>query len=484
MSSLAELPELVGFFSYAREDDEAFEGTLSALRDSIQRELSAQLGRSRASFRLWQDHAAIAPGKLWESEIKSAVGQSVFFIPIVTPRSINSKYCKLEFDSFLARERAIGRNDLVFPILYISVPALENEARWRDDHVLAIIGERQYVDWRPLRHLDVKTTVVRERIELLCRKIVETLNEPWVQPQQPRRMEPEAEPRLASNPKPDSTERRGPPEASGGRQAEEELRSIEPQESSRRSRPSWLIAGLLGAGLLVSAGVWATLSLQGTPDKLSSAVATAPIAQPPLAASPSLNEMLLARMAAASVVVDERERIARAYEADVGHKAIAVSFEAHHTFRTANWQSADAAELSGLEGCQLRYGSACVLVAVDDRAEPAKDGAPTRRDMPRTHYAGAFDLEQIPRIRPETLRRADVVDYRSTAGPKAVAIHSVGILAVVTGAASQIQAQEQALALCNNDPNPNRKLTGGPCFLYAVGNQVVLPQRLVKPDPT
>jgi hypothetical protein len=60
----------------------------------------------------------------------------------------------------------------------------------------------------------------------------------------------------------------------------------------------------------------------------------------------------------------------------------------------------------------------------------------------------------------------------------------VGILAVVTGAASQIQAQEQALALCNNDPNPNRKLTGGPCFLYAVGNQVVLPQRLVKPDPT
>jgi hypothetical protein len=37
MSSLAELPELVGFFSYSREDDEAFKGTLSALRDGIQR---------------------------------------------------------------------------------------------------------------------------------------------------------------------------------------------------------------------------------------------------------------------------------------------------------------------------------------------------------------------------------------------------------------------------------------------------------------
>jgi hypothetical protein len=88
MSSLAELPEVIGFFSYSREDDEAFEGTLSALRDGIQRELSAQLGRSRTTFRLWQDRSAIAPGQLWEAEIDTAVEQAVFFIPIVTPRAV------------------------------------------------------------------------------------------------------------------------------------------------------------------------------------------------------------------------------------------------------------------------------------------------------------------------------------------------------------------------------------------------------------
>jgi hypothetical protein len=82
MSTLAELLELVGFFSYSREDDDAFKGTLSALRDGIQRELSAQLGRSKRIFRLWQDQAAIAPGKLWELEIKAAVDEAVFFIPI------------------------------------------------------------------------------------------------------------------------------------------------------------------------------------------------------------------------------------------------------------------------------------------------------------------------------------------------------------------------------------------------------------------
>jgi hypothetical protein len=102
---------IVGFFSYSREDDEAFDGTLSTLRDGIQRELSAQLGRSRATFRLRQDQAAIAPGQLWESEseIKTAVEQAVFFIPIVTPRAVNSRHCKFEFEAFLARERALGR---------------------------------------------------------------------------------------------------------------------------------------------------------------------------------------------------------------------------------------------------------------------------------------------------------------------------------------------------------------------------------------
>jgi invasion protein IalB len=189
MSSLAELPELVGFFSYSREDDEAFKGMLSALRDGIQRELSAQLGRSKRTFRLWQDQVAIAPGKLWELEIEKAVGESFFFLPIVTPRSTSSKYCKFEFESFLAREKAIGRSDLIFPILYISVSALENEAKWRDDPVLSTIGRRQYVDWRHLRHLDAQTTAVREQIERLCQKIVEALNEPWTSLEERRRME-------------------------------------------------------------------------------------------------------------------------------------------------------------------------------------------------------------------------------------------------------------------------------------------------------
>ena len=99
MASLAQLSELVGFFSYSREDDEAFRGSLSALRDAVQRELGAQLGRTKRNFRLWQDQEAIAPGKDWKAEITKAVEQSVFFIPIVTPKRQSQSLLKpkLEF---------------------------------------------------------------------------------------------------------------------------------------------------------------------------------------------------------------------------------------------------------------------------------------------------------------------------------------------------------------------------------------------------
>ena len=104
MASLADLPNLKGFFSYSREDDEDFRRELSAMRAAIGRNLAALLGRKkRQDFDLWQDVDAIAPGKMWEREIAKAIEESVFFIPIVTPRAVASPNCRSEFESFLAR---------------------------------------------------------------------------------------------------------------------------------------------------------------------------------------------------------------------------------------------------------------------------------------------------------------------------------------------------------------------------------------------
>jgi TIR domain len=189
MGSLAQLPELVGFFSYSRRDDKDFRGSLFALRVEIQRELSALL--AHRNFHLWQDQDAIDPGELWKSKIKSAIEQSAFFIPIVTPRAVTSAHCKFEFESFLARERALGRNDLVFPIHYISVDGLLDEAERRDDPVLSIVAERQYVDWRGYRRKPVDALDFGQEIEAFCGKIIKKLRAPRLTPEERRQQEAE-----------------------------------------------------------------------------------------------------------------------------------------------------------------------------------------------------------------------------------------------------------------------------------------------------
>ena len=245
MASLAQLPELVGFFSYSREDDEAFRGLLSALRDAIARDLSAQLGRTRRNFRLWQDKEAIAPGKDWEAEITRAVEEAAFFIPIVTPRAVSSKYCKFEFESFLARERALGRNDLVLPIHYILVPAPQDEAEWGADPVLSVVAKRQYVDWRRFRFEYVDTPAFAQEIDRFCGKIAETLRQRGISPEERRQLEAEARKR-AEDEERARQEAEAKRQAAAGRerlrnealakkQAEDEAREREQAEAKRRA---------------------------------------------------------------------------------------------------------------------------------------------------------------------------------------------------------------------------------------------------------
>jgi hypothetical protein len=180
MAPLDDREEIVGFFSYSRNDERNSNGALSALRVCIQRQLSLLLGRSEHEFRLFQDKEAIAPGELWEAEIRAAASKAVFFIPIITPSLVRSPNCRIEFDMFMERERELGRSDLVFPLLYIMVPALIDENRVKNDILLKMIADRQYFDWRPLRLESLDTPDVGKAIERFCVNIVEKLARPAV----------------------------------------------------------------------------------------------------------------------------------------------------------------------------------------------------------------------------------------------------------------------------------------------------------------
>ena len=57
--------------------------------------------------------------------------------------------------------------------------------------MLSVVGTRQYLDWRELRHHDLNSTEVRKRLERFCRGITNTLHKPWVSPDERKRREAE-----------------------------------------------------------------------------------------------------------------------------------------------------------------------------------------------------------------------------------------------------------------------------------------------------
>jgi Caspase domain len=205
-----------------------------------------------------------------------------------------------------------------------------------------------------------------------------------------------------------------------------------------------------------------------------------PSVAPASNAPASLRDRLLAPLATLGVAANEADVVARAYEAEADSKTVAVAVNAHRTWRASGRSSKEAATASTLEGCQIQFGEPCMLVAAGDKVEisPAQD-------MPRVRYAGRFEPDRVPSADAGLMQRADVIAYRSVSTPKAAAYHpwGSGWLFIVAGAPNQFEAEERALARCNDDPRRKAERQFGPCFLYAAGNRVVLPQRLTKPRP-
>ena len=161
----------IGFWSYARQDDEASDGRLSQLRGQLARELQQVYGRD--PIQLWQDVAAIPPGAEWEKAIDDAIAQSTFLIPIITPAFVESEFCCREVAKFFDREAEINAahpelkgSRRIFPIVYIGA----DDSDPFDPVTVARLRELQFVDFRQLREDDdphqIRRAVVRLAAEI------------------------------------------------------------------------------------------------------------------------------------------------------------------------------------------------------------------------------------------------------------------------------------------------------------------------------
>ncbi|MFJ4676238.1 toll/interleukin-1 receptor domain-containing protein [Kitasatospora sp. NPDC088783] len=163
-----------GFWSYTHRDDELVEGRILRLAKKIGNAFELITGKELEVF---VDSTEISWGDSWRERIDKALLNGTFLIPIVTPKFFLSQECRKEVLTFSGHAASLGLDDLLLPIYYVDVPALNEDPS--ADEVMAIIAKRQWVDWRHLRLEDEGSQRYRSAINemaLRLKGIVESVS--------------------------------------------------------------------------------------------------------------------------------------------------------------------------------------------------------------------------------------------------------------------------------------------------------------------
>lgn len=155
-----------GFWSYVHDDNTASFDKIVELGRDLQRVYQMISG---TSVSLFIDRDSLEWGDAWKSVIKSNLGTVAFFIPVITPAYFQSPVCRSEFEAFAQRTEADGLRGLLLPILWISVEGLEDEAT--EDKLVRTIQDRQWEDWRDLRHEPRGSELYSRTLEKMAHRI-------------------------------------------------------------------------------------------------------------------------------------------------------------------------------------------------------------------------------------------------------------------------------------------------------------------------
>lgn len=156
------------FLSHVPFNDPHDEGQLTQFRERLSAEVRVQTGEE---FVIFQDRENITWGQNWKARIDEVMNAATLLIPVITPGFFHSADCRAEVERFLARERRLGREDLILPVYYVSSQELDDPQRRDDDPVARVLAARQYVDWRDLRFDPFTSPVVRKAVAQLASRM-------------------------------------------------------------------------------------------------------------------------------------------------------------------------------------------------------------------------------------------------------------------------------------------------------------------------
>lgn len=156
-----------GFWSYVHKDDQGDNGRICDLARDVAEQFEMLTGES---IDLFLDRDALEWGDSWKDKIDASLASVAFFIPVITPRYLMSFECRRELQFFARRAENLGIKELVLPLYYVKVPALEAEAP--GDDLVSILKTFQWEDWRELRYEDRASKAYRQAVSRLAERLV------------------------------------------------------------------------------------------------------------------------------------------------------------------------------------------------------------------------------------------------------------------------------------------------------------------------
>lgn len=118
-------PVIQGFLSYAHFDLDTDPNLFEHLALQLERRVGARL--LNADFKIWRDSEGIRTGDFWNPAIEAALAKSRVFIVILTPKWLESEYCRKEFEIFDEKESQIGPSEYIAPI---EIRSLHDQTRY------------------------------------------------------------------------------------------------------------------------------------------------------------------------------------------------------------------------------------------------------------------------------------------------------------------------------------------------------------------
>ncbi len=161
------MPNSHGFWSYVHDDDEAEGGRIARLANDVAAQFKMLTGEPLALF---LDKDALEWGDKWREVVDSNLASVAFFIPVLTPRYFMSAECRRELQMFARKATNVGIKELILPLLYVSVPALADDAG--TDDLVAMVRTFQWEDWRELRFADPASEGYRRAVAGLAERLV------------------------------------------------------------------------------------------------------------------------------------------------------------------------------------------------------------------------------------------------------------------------------------------------------------------------